>query len=327
MLAPFPAHLPATPDPMSRDEAAAASRALRHAVARYQSADELPELLPFRHAGPALYRYSITSPRGTVVSGLVGLVRLATLLPHEETIREAEDREAVDLEIRPLLAITRSTLPSLTETGDSAVVTFGTLHHRVVAVGPPDTLDLGTLVLADGHHRRRSALRHQGSGAVAMTMVVGDSGRGLGAAAFQRRLVGAGRLPAAARRVFAIEEIPRATPRVGGIVWLEPGLPPRLLRPHPEALATVPAPLRPIGAAVAARLLFPLVGVTQEQVEHFATAGAVVHALRRGDAGILLPRVPIPAVFAAAAAGTLLPPKGSRFYPKPVRGLVVRARG
>jgi len=52
----------------------------------------------------------------------------------------------------------------------------------------------------------------------------------------------------------------------------------------------------------------------------------VSHALKGGDAAILLPRVPIPAVFAAASAGTMLPPKGSRFHPKPVRGLVVRAR-
>jgi hypothetical protein len=326
MLAPFAAHLPATPDPMSRDEAAAASRALRHAVARYQSAEDLPELLPYRDAGPAIYRYEVTSARGPVVSGLVGLVRVATLLPHEQTIREDEDREAVDLEIRPLLALTRATLPHLPESGATAVVSYGPLQHRVVPVQHRGDIDLGTLVLADGHHRRRSAMRHFGDGAVAMTMVVGDSGRGLNAAAFQRRLIGAGRLPHSAGEVFDIEEIPRSTPRVGGIVWLEPKRPPRLLRPRPELLATVPATLRPIGAAVAAHLLYPLLGVTQQQIEHFSTAGAVVHALEAGDAGILLPRVPIPAVFAAAAAGTLLPPKGSRFYPKPVRGLVVRAK-
>ena len=84
--------------------------------------------------------------------------------------------------------------------------------------------------------------------------------------------------------------------------------------------------MRPIGAAVAARLLYPLIGITQDRIEHFSTAAGVSHALKGGDAAILLPRVPIPAVFAAASAGTMLPPKGSRFHPKPVRGLVVRAR-
>lgn len=311
---------------MSRDEAAAASRALRHAVARYQSAEELPELLPFRDAGPALYHYSVTSPRGLVVSGLVGLVRVATLLPHEQTIRDAEDREAVDLEIRPLLAITRASLPDLPESGRPAIVTFGTLQHRVAPVEHRGEVDLGTLVLADGHHRRRSAMRHHGDGAVAMTMVVGDGGRGLSAAAFQRRLIGAGALPRSAREVFDVVEIPRAAPRVAGIVWLEPHRPPRLLRPRSAALETMLPTLRPVGAAVAADLLYPLLGVTLEQLEYFSTPAAVVHSLQPGDAGILLPRVPIPAVFAAAAAGTLLPPKASRFYPKPVRGIVVRAK-
>ena len=312
---------------MSRDEAAAASRALRHAAARYQSAADLPELIPFRDAGPALYHYSVSGPAGLVVSGLVGLVRVATLLPHEQTIREAEDREAVDLEIRPMLALTRAPLPSFAESGPPAVVTYGTQIHRVAPVKHRGEIDLGTLVLADGHHRRRSAMRHGGDGAVAMTMVVGDGGRGLRADAFQRRLIGAGPLPPGTRDLFEIEEIPRAAPRVAGIVWLEPNRRPRLLRPRPAALETMPAPLRPIGAAVAAHLLFPVLGITQDRIEHFSTPAAVMHALEHGDAGILLPRVPIPAVFAAAEAGTLLPPKGSRFHPKPVRGVVVRAQG
>src|SRR3990172_4173534 len=219
MLAPFAALLPATPEAMSRDEAAAASRALRHAVARYQSPDDLPELLAFRHAGPALYHYSVSGPGGCLISGLVGLVRVATLLPHEETIREDEDREAVDLEIRPLLAITLNPLPEYPESGPAAEVTYGPQVHRVAPVKHRGEIDLGTLVLADGHHRRRSAMRHVGNGAVAMTMVVGDGGLGLRADAFQRRLIGAGHLPREAEEVFTIEEIPRGTPRVAGIVW------------------------------------------------------------------------------------------------------------
>lgn len=325
MFTPFAALLPATPEAMERDEAAAASRALRHAVARYQSPHDLPELIPYRREGPAWYHYSVVSPRGTLVTGLVGLAEVGPLLPHEETIPEAEDREAVDLEIRPLLALTRRTLPAGRPVGPAAAVTFGTSLHRAVPVEIPEPFDLGTLVLADGHHRRRSALRHQGPRATAMTMVVGDSGRGLQADAFQRRLAGVGRLPAAAAGTFHIEEVPRFTPRSGGIVWLEEDGRPLLLRPRPEALAAVPAPLRPIGAAVAARLLYPLIEVTQDRIEHFATAAAVRRALGPGDAGMLLPRVPIAAVFAAAAAGMLLPPKGSRFHPKPVRGIVLRA--
>lgn len=311
---------------MSRDEAAAASRALRHAVARYQSPIDLPELIPFRHAGPALYRYSVSGPGGEIVAGLVGLARVATLLPHEETIPEAEDREAIDLEIRPLLAITRATLPLLAGVGPAATVTFGAQVHTVVPVEHNATMDLGELVLADGHHRRRSAMRHQGEGAEAMTLVVGDGGRGLHAEAFQRRLIGAGALRREVADRFEITEIPHALPRVGGIVWVEPGTPPRLLRPRRDALATMPETLRPIGAAVAAHLLYPLMGITQEQIEHFSTSEAVVHSLAPGDAGVLLPAVSIPAVFAAAASGTMLPPKGSRFGPKPVRGLVVRAQ-
>ncbi len=312
---------------MTRDEAAAASRALRHAAARYQSSAELPELTAFRTCGPALYHYSVTSPRGLVVSGLVGLVHVASLLPHEETIREAEDREAADMEIRPLLAISRVSLPATVPVGAPSEVRYGAFLHRAVPVAHQGGLDLGPLVLADGHHRRRAAMRRDGDGAQAMTLVVGDSGRGLRANAFQRRLLAAGPLPASAADSFEIASLPRAAPRAGAVVWVQPPGPPQLLTPRPEALLRMAEPLRTIGAAVAAALLYPLLGVTQERIEHFATPTSAIAALRGSDAAVLLPAVRISAVLAAAAAGVLLPPKGSRFEPKPVRGLVVRAAG
>lgn len=300
---------------------------LRDAAARYQSTPPIPEMGFFRFTGPSLYRYTIGGAAGPITSGLVGLVGLDSLLPHEETIRDAEDKAAPDLEIRPLLAITRRPLPVLPAVGRASTVRYGSLVHRLVPVRHPGPIDLGALVLADGHHRRRSAIRERGPGADAMTLVVGDGGRGLRAEAFQRRLIGAGPLPRTAREVFEVTEISRPAPRVDGIVWVGPRGSPLLLKPRPEALASVPPALRTIGSAVAVRLLYPLIGMTQDRVEHFSTPAGVRASIGSGDAALLLPRVRIDAVFAAAEAGTLLPPKGSRFRPKPVRGLVVRATG
>jgi uncharacterized protein (DUF1015 family) len=65
--------------------------------------------------------------------------------------------------------------------------------------------------------------------------------------------------------------------------------------------------------------------MSQDRVVHFSTTAGALASLTDADAALLLPRVGIEAVLAAAEAGTLLPPKGSRFRPKPVRGLVVRA--
>ncbi len=296
-------------------------------MARYQSIDRMPELAPFRSNGPSLYHYTIDGSAGQVISGLVGLVQLASLLPHEETIRSAEDKEAPDLEIRPILAITRHSLPVLRATGPVSSVRYGKQVHRVEPVGRSGPIELGTLVVADGHHRRRSAMRSYGPDATAMTLVVGDGGRGLRADAFQRRLIAAGPLPKSVSKSFDVSEVDHPTPRVGGIVWYEGRGAALLLHPLPEALETIPPTLRPIGSAVAARLLYPLIGMTQERVVHYSTPSGALGSLEPGDAALLLPRVGVDAVFNAAEAGTLLPPKGSRFSPKPVRGIVVRAAG
>ena len=294
-------------------------------MARYQSVERIPELAHFRSNGPSLYRYTIDGTAGQVISGLVGLVQLASLLPHEETIRAAEDKEAPDLEIRPLLAITRHSLPALPATGPVSSVRYGKQLHRVEPVGRSGPIELGAMVVADGHHRRRAAMRAYGPEATAMTLVVGDGGRGLRADAFQRRLIGAGALPRSVLKSFGVSEIDHPSPRVGGIVWYGGSGAALLLRPRPEALETMPPTLRPIGSAVAVRLLYPLIGMTQDRVVHFSTPAGALGSLEPGDAALLLPRVGVGAVFNAAEAGTLLPPKGSRFSPKPVRGIVVRA--
>ena len=86
----------------------------------------------------------------------------------------------------------------------------------------------------------------------------------------------------------------------------------------------LPAPLRRIGASVAQHLLYPALGLDDSDAAHYSTTAGARHALTAGDGALLLPRVAVADIVAAARTGVLLPPKGSRFRPKPLRGLVLR---
>jgi uncharacterized protein (DUF1015 family) len=86
----------------------------------------------------------------------------------------------------------------------------------------------------------------------------------------------------------------------------------------------VPSALEGSGAAVAAAALYPVIGVTEADATYVAATASAVRRLGSGDVALLLPPVPMETVLAAAEAGVPFPPKGTRFDPKPVRGLVLR---
>ena len=327
MLFPFPGLVFGARGPFASADASARSRRFRGAVRRYHSPEEVRRAMA--EAGllqvdqPVLFEYRIEHAGGRVVSGIVGEAPVAELVPHEEVRRRLTP--AAPVEIRPLLAISRAPLPRLAPRGEPVTVTESWRRHSVIPVAPPDgAVDLGPLVLADGHHRSQAVAQTFGPGARTMTMVVGDAGRSLEVGSFHRRFARAASLPPRAGEVFEVEPTKRTTPDEGALIWVEGGGRRYLLRPRLRAVAGIPSNLRRSGAAVAARLLYPLVDVTEEAARYFATARGALSRLAPGEGVVLLPPTAMESVLTAALEGAPFPPKATRFRPKPLRGVVLR---
>ncbi|HSM02854.1 MAG TPA: DUF1015 family protein [Acidimicrobiia bacterium] len=278
-----------------------------------------------RTGDASLYGYRIETGDETI-TGLVGVCRAADLVPHEGTIASAPDEPAPSIEIRPILALIEDPLPRLEAVGDAVEsVEPGGARHSLTAVDRTTPLELVAPVVADGHHRRRAALASRGVDATVLTMVVGDSGSGLEAGTFHRVFPHSGSLPLGASDVFDLEPLPSPEIIPGSLVWLE-GRSGRAfaLTPTPAALGSIHGPLRESPAAVAQALLYPLLGLLEHEAEHAGSLEEAVAALPAAGGALLLPPVEIRAVMAAARSRTLLPPKASRFRPKPLRGMVLR---
>lgn len=327
MLFAFPGLVFDSRGPSTSADAAARSRRLRDAVGRYHSSvspQALAESGYLSAPGACLFHYRIEYPGGRVVTGIVGEAPVADLLPHEETHRR-DVIPAPPVEIRPLLAVSTTALPELPPLGEPVSVTEGPRRHSVTPVaGPGSGLDLGPLVLADGHHRSRAVARTFGAGARTMTLVVGDAGKGLEVGSFHRRFAEAAPLPTGASSRFEVEPTTRRRPSPGLLVWAQGSRDRYLLRPREDALSGLAGPRRRSAAAVAAALLYPLVGVSEAGARYLATADAALSGLGAGEGATLLPPSSMDTVLGAALEGSLLPPKATRFGPKPIRGLVVR---
>ena len=142
---------------------------------------------------------------------------------------------------------------------------------------------------------------------------------------FHRVFGEAGALPRSAGDVFEIEPVPAPTVTDGALVWVA-GQSGEVfeLRARTDALMTVPEDLRGSPAAVAEALLYPLLGVHENDALHSASWELAVEGVPGRGGALLLPDIEVGAVLSAARAGRLLPPKASRFHPKPLRGLVLR---
>ncbi|MDP2623882.1 MAG: DUF1015 family protein [Actinomycetota bacterium] len=277
-------------------------------------------------AGRRLFRYQIRRRAHDTVVGLVGVARATDLIPHEDTIEESPGHSAPRVEIRPILAIVEAPLPELSPLGRPviAIEDDGT-EHELVAVDAGAPLLFANAVIADGHHRRRAAMATNGADATVLTMVVGDRGAGLEAGAFHRVFGRATPLPSAAGQTFEVEPLPSPTVVEDALVWVE-GASGRAfsLRPLPAAAATVHASVRRSPAALAHALLYPLLGVAEREASHTGNWEVAIQDIPRSGGALLLPDVEVDAVIVAARAGRLLPPKASRFRPKPLRGMVLR---
>jgi hypothetical protein len=92
-------------------------------------------------------------------------------------------------------------------------------------------------------------------------------------------------------------------------------------------LAQLPEPWREAGTAVARELLYPRIGVDEDQAEYVSDAEAAVAAAPAGGAALLVSAVSESAIAAAGRMGIRFPQKSTYFVPKPRAGLVLRALG
>lgn len=331
MLFPFRGYLPGSSEPQRSATLASRARRVREDARRYQSAPILERAVANgilrRVDAPHFFAYTVDRGGLPAVQGLVGEVEIADLLPHEET-RDTLVDPPPSVEIRPILLVTRAPTPPVGDMArPAAAAVDGTWLHRVTPVDLRRPFGDARMVIADGHHRTRAVRAVRGDGARILALVVGDGGRGLRVGTFHRVFTGIGGLPKDLGGVF--EAIPTTSrgPIPGSIVWVGGDGERWRLRPTPEALALVPPPLQGSGAALAAAALFPLLGVAEAEASYVSATASAVRRLGPGDAALLLPAVPMETVLAAAEAGIPFPPKGTRFDPKPLRGLVLRDVG
>lgn len=329
MLFPFRGYLPRQSVPERSTTLATRSRRIREDARRYQSALVLDRALAAgalrRTRGPRYFSYTMERGGATIVRGLVGEVDIAHLLPHEET-RDTLIDPPPPVEIRPILLVTRLSIPGLPGGSSAgAAAEEGTWMHRIRPVDLPEGFDAtAAIIIADGHHRTRAVRSVRGDTARILAMVVGDGGRGLRVGTFHRVFTGVGPLPSGVADWFEVTPTESRGPIAGSIVWVGGDGVRWRLRPSPEGLARVPSALEGSGAALAAAALYPILGTAETDATYVASTASAVRRLAPGDAALLLPPVPMATVLSAAEAGIPFPPKGTRFDPKPVRGLVMR---
>jgi hypothetical protein len=354
MIAPFSGYIAAGAEPDGSGSADA--RALRGWATRL---DRAPAGRPYhslrvltdavaaaalrRLDPPSLMRYEVREADRSVV-GVVGVVDAADpaapLLPHEETRPEetsfrrlARVRAAADT--RPIVLASPVPLPSLESAGAEVVIRRGSASHRISrlsassAAAVVDALASSPLVIADGHHRARVAREHSGDSAASILAWVVPA-RSLRAGAFHRcferfapppdRLAGSFDI-----RIDTVTANPESVTAGSILWWPDPEIgPPLRLTPRPDAVAGLAPEAAVSMAAVARHALWPMIGVEERDAVYVGDVGDAISCVGPGGAVALLPGMEPSEVVAAAMAGVLLPPKATRFSPKPVRGALVR---
>jgi uncharacterized protein (DUF1015 family) len=327
---------------------------------------------------PGLYLYEMEEGSART-RGLVGAVGLAppeagVILPHENTMAgPVADRlaltEATEANLEPIyLVYSGGGAASQVVAADEgrpplAEATVDGVVHRVWALTDPDTLravadDLRgrRAVIADGHHRYATYLRHQadrharGAGPGpwdrGLALLVDASTYGPQVHAIHRVVPGLAfdRAVALATQGFAIREVDGGSAAAlaalaeagkGTAFLLTDGDRWVLLTDPDPALVESALPgdrsaaWRGLDVSVAHRLLVDrLWGLRDhEDVVGFRhdVSSAVAAARESGGTALLLNPTPVDAVAAVAAAGERMPRKSTLFTPKPRTGLLLRA--
>jgi uncharacterized protein (DUF1015 family) len=214
-------------------------------------------------------------------------------------------------------------------------------------------LEKPRVVIADGHHRWRTAMRYrderratdgEGPWDFQLMLLVDASRFGPSLLPIHRLLadVDPDAAIAALREVFAVEDAPRADPealaaelaarRRDGVCfaafdasrawWLT-------LRDEPAARAALPAERsdawRALDVSILHGFVFDrLLGGVAPAFVHSATEAAEAVEAGRAALAFLLPPMPFEAVRAVAEAGDAMPQKSTYFIPKPATGVVLR---
>lgn len=294
--------------------------------------------------------------------GLIGAMELATpgvgdVLPHERTTPKAKsDRldllRATRTNVSPVWGLSMaegmSALCDVTTPPVARATDADGVHHRLYRVdqrGAIETISEAVgaqpIVIADGHHRYQTGLNYQqeqrdagaASGAhdLIMTLVVELVEEQLSVRAIHRLISG---LPAdfdllgAFERHFEVVgeadvDAPVLERMVadGAVCLVRPGQSGILLRPRQAIVDAAEFDLDSSRLEVALRDLPQTHEVTyQHGWEHVAAA------VEKGEAqaGVLIRPATVSQILEVGRTRTLMPPKTTFFYPKPVTGLVMR---
>jgi uncharacterized protein (DUF1015 family) len=325
---------------------------------------------------PGLYVYEMEEGESRT-RGLVGAVGLTppeagVVLPHENTMAgPVADRlaltEATQANLEPIYLVysgggaASQAVAAVDDDTPLASVVVDGVTHRIWALTDPATLaeiaaDLlaRRAVIADGHHRYATYLRHQanrhaaGAGAGpwdrGLTLLVDASTYGPQVHAIHRYVPGLSLDDAVSRAAagFSVQDVPgssalealaaadKATAFVvtDGERWM------LLTDPSPDLVAsTLPAERsaawRALDVTIAHRVLIDRLWQLQDTedvvgFEHDVPA-AVAAAQNTGGVALLLNPTPVEAVAAVAEAGERMPRKSTLFTPKPRTGLLIRA--
>lgn len=323
---------------------------------------------------PALYVYEMEegSSRTRGLVGAVGLTppEAGIVLPHENTMAgPVADRlaltEATQANLEPIYLVysgggAASQAVASVSGSPLLTVSSGGVTHRIWALTDPDTLHAvaGDLlarraVIADGHHRYATYLRHQadrhaaGDGAGpwdrGLALLVDASTYGPQVHAIHRYVPGLSVSSAAdkASKAFTVRDVPESSALeelagagaaafllTDGTRWV------LLTEPSPSAVDEVlpaerSAAWKGLDVTVAHRLLIDRLWELRDHedvvgFEHDVPA-AVAAAQRTGGTALLLNPTPVEAVAAVAEAGERMPRKSTLFTPKPRTGLLMRA--
>ncbi len=82
--------------------------------------------------------------------------------------------------------------------------------------------------------------------------------------------------------------------------------------------------LRGLPAGLSTRYVAAPLGLAEEDATYVDDIRVALQRVDSGSTAILLPRSDVGAVVKAARVGLPLPPKSTRFRPKPIRGLMLR---
>jgi uncharacterized protein (DUF1015 family) len=301
-----------------------------------------------------IYEMTHTSSQGVrqTARGVLGSLIVEELggriVGHEETMaKHRADRMALltatEANLDVIVALSAAPdLGRLLEPAGEPRLEFdaGGVHHRLFDVIEPDRIAAISravaahgVSIADGHHRYTTALayaeqrdpdRAGGPWDGILTFLTPAEGSGLIVAPYHRVFPVFAFDPSDVVSAFVVEPASSEAPSVpGDLVVIRRGEG-WLLRPRPDALANLAAPLHRASAAVAREVLYPLLGVSEDEAWYTPDAAHAIAEAPEDGAALLVAPVPEAAIAEASDAGIRFPQKSTYFMPKPRAGLVIR---